>query len=146
MAFSKLAGTLAITTANAAGTEIGAETLPDLSKFDWLSFAATLTGLTGGTLDVYIQREIATNVWADWLHFPQLAAGAAAISYGAVPEASAVISTIGIGTTAAPGVVLAANTCVGGHPGKNIRAVYVSGAGTAAGAAQVIYVSGWCAK
>jgi len=146
MAFSKLAGTFAITTANVAGTEVSANTISGLSKFDRLMFTATLTGVTGGTLDVYIQSEIATNVWVDWAHFAQVAAAGAARSYACSCEATSVISTVGVGTVAAPGVALAAGTCVGGHPGDKLRAIFVSGAGASAGAAQVIRVIGWCAK
>ena len=147
MAFSKLVGTFAITTANAAGTEVSATTLTGCSKFDRIMVVASLLGVTGGTLDVYLQREIATNVWTDWLHFAQLAAAAAAIRYACAGDPTLVVPVVvGVGTTAAPGVALAAGQCVGGHPGDKLRAVFVSGAGTAAGAAQTIYVSGWCAK
>lgn len=147
MAFSKLLGTFTITTANAAGTEIATPAhVTGLSKYDWITFDADLVGITGGTLDVYIQRQVQNNVWADWAHFPQLAAAAAAINYSCNPIGVLPIVAIGLGTTAAPGVALAANTCLGGHPGDKIRAVLVSGAGTSAGAAQTIYVTGWCAK
>lgn len=147
MAFSKLLGTFSITTANSAGTEIATPAnLTGLSKFDWVRFEADLVGITGGTLDVYLQREIATNVWADWAHFPQLAAAAAAVNYSCNPTVTLPIVAIGLGTLAAPGVALAANSCLGGHPGEKVRAVFVSGVGTSAGAAQTIYVTGWCSK
>lgn len=126
-----------------ATTTVSANTATGLAEFDWFMIDATLTGGTGGTLNVYLQREIATNVWADWIHFPELAAGAAAVSYSVQPQASNLIATVGIGTTAAPGVALAAGGNVGGHPGDTIRAVYVAGTSTSAGATQVIRVSGW---
>jgi hypothetical protein len=146
MAFSKLVGTFTITTANAAGTEISSETITKLSKFDWITVDADLVGITGGTLDVYLQREIQTGVWADWAHFPQLAAAAAAINYSCNPIGTLPIVAIGLGTLAAPGVALAANSCLGGHPGDKLRAIFVSGVGASAGAAQKLYVTGWCSK
>ena len=147
MAFSKLIGSFSMTTANVAGTEVCTTTLVGCSKFDRLMIVADLVCITGGTLDVYLQREIATNVWTDWLHFQQLAAAAAAINYAYAGDATLIVPVAtGLGTTAAPGVALPAGHCVGGHPGDKLRAVFVSGAGASAGAAQSIYVSGWCAK
>ncbi len=114
-----------------------------LGVFDWFTIDATLTGGTGGTLDVYLQRKVTDDVWADWLHFPQLAAGASAIRYCANTGASTSITTVGGGSDASPGVALAANTFIGGHPGFAVRSVYVAGASTSAGAAQVIRITGW---
>jgi len=127
----------------APGTVVGS-IIGGLGDFDSFRIDALLTGATGGPLDVYLQRELATNVWADWLHYTQIATGASAVMVTALAGASVVsadvlaLTTIGFGTTAAPGVALAAGKFIGGHPGSRVRAVYVAGASTSAGAAQLI--------
>lgn len=139
----QLAGTIADTSPSSASTAVSASSVTGLEKFDWIAIEADLAGATGGTLDVYLQRKLGDNLWRDWLHFTQLASGAAAVKYSAQSSSSTDIVTVGGGTTAAPGVALAANTFVGGHPGTEIRAVYVAGASTSAGAAQTIRIYGW---
>jgi hypothetical protein len=124
-----------------AGTEIKTIT-SDLSEFEWLQINAKLIGPTGGTLDVYLQRQIVDDIWVDWCHFNQVAAGVT-VGQCLSPESSLTCQTVGIGTTLAPGVAMAAGSCSGGNPGKKIRAVFVSGAGTSAGKAQLIHISGW---
>jgi hypothetical protein len=143
MAKNELVGVISHTTANAAGTEVATTVIPGLHKFNWVRIYASLVGVTGGTLDVYLQSKIAYNLWADWAHFPQLAAAAAAVKYAASPIGTLPIVAVGVGTDAAPGVALAANSCLGGHPGDIVRAIFVSGVGTSAGAAQTIRVVGW---
>src|ERR1700722_8289834 len=44
---------------------------------------ATLQGATGGTLDIYVQVSGDDGIWRDAIHFAQLAAGAASITYQA---------------------------------------------------------------
>lgn len=125
----------------AAGTAVGSK-VAGLEKFDWFMVDAQLVGATGGTLDVYLQRKIADDLWADWLHFPQLAAGGAAVRYSAQSGTDKDIVVVGGGTDASPGPALAANTFVGGCPGTAVRAVYVAGASTSAGAAVNIQITG----
>lgn len=117
-----------------------------LDQFDSFVVTASLIGATGGTLDVYLQRRVVDDgsVWADWIHFPQLASAASAIKYAvaAMPPPPATCTAIGTtadnGTTGAP--VLAANTVVGGHPGDAVRCVCVGGASTTVGAVVTIYI------
>lgn len=125
-----------------------------LAKFSAIRVDAVLVGATGGALDVYIQRKIAPNVWVDWLHFAQLAAGASAIAYsltvatgnlgtvvnGTPSGTMAAITTRGNDATPSPG--LAAGTVDLNHPGNMVRAVCVAGASTSAGAALKIMVTG----
>jgi hypothetical protein len=120
-----------------------------LERFDSFTIDAQLVGATGGSLDVYIQRQVTTasevsgGVWADWLHFPQLASGAAAIKYSVQSGVATTIFVVGGGTDASAGTpALAANSFVGGHPGHAIRVVCVAGASTSAGAALVIDLIG----
>lgn len=135
--------TITDTSPGSASTAIG-DTVKGLADFDWFSVDAQLVGATGGTLDVYLQRKVDSDLWADWLHFPQLTAGAAAVKYSAQSGSDKTIHAVGNGSDASAGTpALAANTLVGGHPGDQLRAVYVAGAGTSAGAAVVIKVCGW---
>ena len=125
-----------------------------LAKFSAVRVDAVLTGAAGGVLDVYIQRKIAPNVWVDWAHFPQLSAGGAAAAYSftvhlqnvgtaATGTPSATIAAITTrGTDASPTPGLGASTLDLNHPGDMIRAVFVAGASTSAGAAQRITVTG----
>lgn len=136
--------TISETSPAAASTAVGTTVVRGLAKFPFIRLDAALVGATGGALDVYVQREILPNVWADWIHYTQLAAGGAAVKWTAIvgPGVSTALTGVfGIGTTAAPGVALAANTFTGGHPGDAIRMVYVAGASTSAGAAVLVYVT-----
>lgn len=136
--------TLTSTSPASATTAVGASTATqaNLQEFDWFDVTAELQGATGGTLDVYLQRKEAADTWKDWVHFPQLAAAAAAVKYHVPGNGSiAAITVIGGGTDATPGVVLAANTACGGLPGSALRVVFVAGAGTSAGAAQTVRIS-----
>lgn len=129
------------TTPAAAGTAVG-DAIGGFDDYDYVRVDAALVGATGGALDVYLQRLVRPNLWADWVHFTQLAAGAAAVKYSVVGAhgLSTAIVTGNLGTDDTPAVGLAAGTFTGGHPGKAIRAVYVAGASTSAGAAINIYV------
>lgn len=138
--------TIADTSPAAASTAVGT-VIGGLGDFHAFRIDAALVGATGGVLDVYLQRKIKDNVWADWAHFTQLTAGNAAVKWtlvAGVPVLSTTLtSSFGIGTDAAPGVALAANTFIGGHPGSAIRPVYVAGASTSAGAALTFYITCW---
>jgi hypothetical protein len=127
-----------------ASTAVGSK-LAGLGEYDFIRVDALLVGATGGALDVYLQRCIGPNAWADWVHFAQLAAGAAAIRYSLMAQLAnnTTIVTANAGTDSTPAVGLAAATFLGGHPGDTIRAVYVAGAGTSAGAAVLIHVGAW---
>lgn len=130
----------------AAGTAVSAATLGGLGRFDALSFFVTITGATGGTIDVYLQTSFdGGTTWYDYAHFAQSAAAAAAVTkYFAVPNSDATgLTTVGKGTLASPGVALAASTILGGAWGDLMRAVYVAGASTSAGATQTIAVVGY---
>ena len=129
-------------TSPATASTVAGSVVPTLDRYAYLMIDAELVGATGGTLDIYLQRRVTksdgTDVWYDWLHFPQLSAGASAVKYTVTPTATAGIVTVGKDTSPA----LAANTCIGGHPGEALRALYVAGSGTSAGAAVVINITG----
>lgn len=128
----------------AASTVVHAESFKGswLTRAEGLVIDATLTGATGGTLDIYLQRKIDTNEWVDLAHFPQVAAGAAAKRYTAtiVGNGSSFVE-VGGGTDGAPGVALAANTIVDVTPGNEVRIIFVAGASTSAGASQKIRIT-----
>src|SRR4051812_2079935 len=100
---------------------------------------AELVGLTNGTLDVTIQDSPDGVSWYDYVHFAQLAAGAAAVKISYTPALPNAIVTIGKTVDpATPAPVLAAAAFRGGHPFRYLRSVAVAGAGASAGAAQTI--------
>lgn len=106
------------------------------SNYRAISFKAALLGATGGTLDVYVQHSADGTTYYDYVHFPQLAAAAAAVSYSYDPALNDSIVTVGSGTTP----VLAAGSVAGGHWMDYLRILFVAGASTSVGAAQVVKV------
>ncbi len=135
--------TISDTSPATAITAVGS-VVSGLSDYPLLRVDAALVGATGGTLNVYLQRLIKPGAWADWLAFTQLAAGAAAIRYSAIVGhgLSTTITTSNRGSDGTPGVTLTAGTFLGGHPGNTVRAIYVGGASTSAGAAVVVDIVG----
>jgi urocanate hydratase len=126
--------------------------LRGLQDYDWFTIDAVIIGGTGGTIDVTLQRKIgaltdgtAVDLWVDWLHFSQVAAGTTT-KFSAMTGASTTIATVGMVAAAVFTTTLAAGTFVGGHPGQELRAVCTAGAGTSVGATQKIYVTMWNAK
>jgi hypothetical protein len=113
-----------------------------LQKADFLVIDASLAGGTGGSLDVYLQRQLASNSWVDWVHFPQLTA-ASTKKYTLVVDGKGGTSIVevGGGTDAAPGVALAANSFVNTMPLGDVRIVFVTGVGNSAGASQTITIT-----
>lgn len=95
---------------------------------------AYLVGATGGTLDVYIQRELSVGVdnWADWIHFTQVAAGGAAVNYtiDCAQCAEAVPIAVGTGTASTTAHALAAGKVAASLPNGRVRMVLVTGAST----------------
>ncbi len=135
--------TVTETSPAAASTVVGSSFKSALlTTADRLVIDAALLGATAGTLDVYLQRKIGTNAWRDWVHFPQLAAGASAIKYTVTITGDGTsLVVVGGGTDAAPGVALAVNTAVNVIPGGDVRIIYVAGASTSLGAAQTITIT-----
>lgn len=117
-----------------------------------LVLVATLTGMSAGTLDLYIQESWNGGAtWNDVAHFTQIAANAAAASErlsvstaGSGTAGNSVPVVVGTGTTAAPGVALAAGKFVDGPWGPLVRLVAVTGAGANAGpVSQTINLYPW---
>jgi len=137
--------TIAETSPAAPGTVASSLLVNGLSGFDLITVDADLVGATGGTLDVYLQRLVGdpatSTTWNDWVHFPQLASGGAAIKYtlGVGMLTPTAITVVGRNLSPA----LAANNFIQTPPGERVRAVYVAGSGTSAGAALSITLTGW---
>lgn len=136
----QMIGTISQTSPATASTDVSTSTVSGLEKFDEIQIEAILTQATGGTLDVYVQRKVASGLWSDIVHFTQLSAGSTVFKYSVRLGLGdpADIFTVGGGNDGTPGVALAADTVVPGHPGAEVRAVFVAGASTSAGAAQAI--------
>lgn len=127
------------TSPNAASTATPAS-VTGLGIYRTFLIYVGLLGATGGTLDVYLQSSADSGAtWHDSVHFPQLAAAATLKQYFvtiADYTTSAAPTVVGSGLTPA----LAVNTVVPGSITDRLRVVYVAGAGTSAGAAQIIRV------
>lgn len=124
---------LAFATGTSAATTIHTASFKGswLKSADRLVIDAFLDAPTAGTLDVYLQRKIASNTWRDWVHFPQVAANGIKYYSVALDGRGSTIVETGNSTDATPTLVLAANTAVNVIPGDEIRIVYVLGVGTA---------------
>lgn len=133
-------GTASTTTVHAGAT------LDGLGAVDSMLIVASLVGVTGGTLDVYLQ--VAPNeadVWVDVAHFAQLAGGASAIIRSFALSRSGQVTTLAtVGMNGTP--ALAANTVLGGDFGERMRVVTVTGAGVSQGADITIRLIGSAVK
>lgn len=128
-----------VTSPAAPGTAIHPLKGGDLGRASKVVIDATLTQPTGGNLDVYIQRRLGTDAWADVVHFPQLVPGSTTFRYTTTLNGEGTgLTAVGGGTDAAPGVGLAVNTVVNCLPGSELRVILVAAASTSAGAVQVI--------
>lgn len=126
-----------------ASTAVVGIAVSGLDEFESLAIEADLVGAIGGTLDVYLQTNPSGDgtTWVDYVHFPQLAAGAGAISYAfAVSLAGQQLTPTHVGKGTSP--ALAASTVLGGAWGRQMRCVATAGASTTAGAAITITIVG----
>lgn len=134
-----IVGTMTVTS-GAGGTTTAGTTVEGLAGYEKVTLLASLVGVGGGALDVYVQTRHGA-IWYDYCHFTQLGAGAAAVMYR--------VTCSRYGTTATPVVIgsgvapaLAANTLVNGDFGDAMRVLVVAGAGAAAGGVESIAVAG----
>lgn len=131
-----------------ATTTVGTTSIP-LDAYSKCVINARLVGATGGTLDVYIQSSVsqgASGGWYDVVHFPQLAAAAAAVGYVVTLTRGHSLATAAAAPLVTPTVVnavdgtpvLAVNTVVPGGLGNALRVVFVAGVSTSAGGAETV--------
>jgi hypothetical protein len=110
------------------------------AKCQWLTVIATLTGATGGTLDVILEHSPDGVDWYELAHFPQVAAAAAAKTITWEPGVGGSFITIGKNQTTAS--VLAAGMSAGELWFDRLRVRQIAGTSTSAGAAQSVVVIG----
>jgi predicted amino acid dehydrogenase len=129
------------TVTSTAGASTAAGTAVEgLGSFESIVLLYTTASVGGGTLDVYVQTRHGA-VWYDYVHFPQIAAGAAAVTYRVPCTRSASVGApVVIGSGVLP--ALAVNACVQGDFGDAVRLVVVAGAGAVAGGVQTVNISG----
>lgn len=137
MRTKEAAQNVALATAAAAGTAALATNFQGgwLKGAEKLVIDAKLTGPTGGTLDVCLQRKLATDKWRDWIRFPQVAAATTKYYVGTVNGEGTSLTECGNSTDASPAMTIAANTIINVIPGDIVRIVVTSGAGTSAAGA-----------
>jgi len=134
-----LSGSTPASATTAAGVDsisLGFDDLAGLENFRlYYSLAGTDGTPAGGTIDMYLQTTTDGILWLDWYHVPAtIASGAAAIFKIETFALSTANTAIGTGVTPA----LAADAYAGGHPGRGVRVVWVTGAGTNHAVAQTV--------
>lgn len=140
------------TCSGTASTTTVLATQGGLRRYGDIIVDATLQGAAGGTLDVTLQRkvgaiDIGPDEWRDWIHFPTITAGNAAIRFTVAPcrlGTGPTVATVTVGgsNTASPAAaVLAANVAVVGPPGDAVRLIATTGTGVTGGTQQTVYLS-----
>lgn len=134
-----LSGTQATSPAAAGYAVSTAQT--GFQKFQNLRIDATLTGATGGTLDVVVETSPDGTNWYEMVHFAQKAAASAATQHVCgLNRANGTITAIGKNLTTT--TVLAAGSIADCQWFDRLRVRMIAGTSTLAGAAQSITVSG----
>lgn len=141
--------TLTATSPASAITAPSATTLKagPLKTANSLVIDAVIVGGTGGTLDACLQRRVGVNAWADWVRFPQVAAGVTKrFAVTVTGDGTTIVDCAG-GTDSVPTLTVAASTNTNVMPGSaEIRLAMTAGAGTSAGAAQAITITPYTVK
>lgn len=128
---------VSVTNGTGTGTVVGTA-VGGFGVYDYFMVDANVVNSGSGTVDLYLQRASTyggTTTWLDWMHFPQLTVGIGRKYYTAPPQPANGI--VAVGANGSP--ALAVNTAVGGHPGKQIRAVAVTAAPNPATAQEQVF-------
>lgn len=142
--FRNLLGVTADQTSPASNTYQVGTSLPGFSVFKALTFVATITGGTGGALDVLVEHSPNGTDWYEFVHFTQVAAATTKTYVFATALSGA--SNVNVGKNNASGstltttMTLTAGNGAGGPWFDKFRVRYVAGSGTSAGAAQSLGV------
>lgn len=122
---------VALATAAVAGTAaLGSVFAGGFLKAEKLIIDAKLVGPTGGTLDVCLQRKIATDKWRDWIRFPQVTAATTKYYVATVSGEGSAITECGNSTDASPTMTIPVNTILNMIPNETVRIVCTTGVGT----------------
>lgn len=136
MPYSQTLFTQSLTVPSTASTTTAGAAFAVPIHYNSMLVVGSFVGLTGGTLDIYIQDSFDDGTtWIDCAHFTQVSA-AASVTQAFGLALSGTPLTVGKGTVGAPGVVLAAGSSRSAPWGPKLRLVAVSGGGTS-GASQV---------
>lgn len=129
--------------ASASTTTYGTAT-PGLQVYDAVKARITLTGLTGGTLDVSVQESWDSGTtWDECAAFTQVAGSAAAVTYSFAIILDSTIRTIRSGTVSSAAPVLTAGTICSGPWAPLLRLVGKTGGGVSSGATVVLNLFAW---
>jgi hypothetical protein len=124
-----------------AGSNFPTGVAAPMQDYEAVDVIAELKGATGGTLDVYLQISPDDGgSWFDVVHWPQLSAGAAAVTYQSpLSNATTTSTPVVVGKNLSP--ALAANTVVNGAFTDRMRVVMVAGTSTSAGAPVTVRIA-----
>lgn len=117
------------------------EAVSGFAKCQWITILATLTGATGGTVDVIVEHspDSGSN-WYEMVHLTQVTAAAAEKTISWEPGAGGVCVVVGKNQTT--DAVLASGASAGEMWFDTMRVRIIAGAGTSAGAVQSVKVIG----
>lgn len=134
---------------SAANTVKVGTVIAGFNPYDFINFDVKIVGPTGGPVDVVLQKRIVNgfsgaNVWIDFIHFAQVAAGATKYYNVSTDEydATPIATTFTDDAATAYALGLAAGAIAHGHPGDVLRLLTVTGAGVTVAAAVTIYATG----
>lgn len=108
--------------------------------YEAITVNATLTGATGGALNVLVETSPDGTNWYEMVHFPQIAAAAAAAQYSVSIQLDNTVVARGKNKTTT--AALATGTAFGGQWYDRMRVRFIAGSGTSAGAAQAVEIIG----
>jgi len=123
-----------------AGYAVG-EAVSGFAKCQWIAVLATITGATGGTIDVIIDHSPdGGSNWYELVHLPQSAAAAAVKTVSWEPGSGGTCVVVGKNQTTA--AVLASGASSGEMWFDTMRVRLIAGTSTSAGAVQSVKVVG----
>jgi hypothetical protein len=130
-------------------TSIGAGSLENIDEL--FVYLDVTTAVTGGALDIYLQRAVVPNPvaatdahWTDFLHFAQVAAGATSqqIAPGLPMTNAPAVSVSTDATRAREHAAIVADASIAGHWGDQLRIVEKIGAGVTVAGVYSIHMTG----
>lgn len=139
---------LTITVPSTASTTTYGTAFPGFGEYDAIKGLATLQGLTGGTLNIYIQQSWdGGTTWTDCAAFAQMSGGAAQATSDFSIVLDSTIRTVGSGSVSSAAPALSAGTICAGPWAPLLRLVAVSGSGTSgASKLQTVKLYAWSMK